>query len=75
MEKSVVLRKHWKRLIFASIWPFALFAVGLLMGHSEHPRLIFFAIFFAVFLPVTTSHQSLCATDSSLFDKGSGGSA
>jgi hypothetical protein len=50
MEKNVVLRTHWKRFIFAWIWPFVLFAVGLFMGHSEHPRLIFFVIFFPVFL-------------------------
>ena len=50
MEKNGVLRTHWKRLIFASIWTFVLFAVGLFMGHSEHPRLIFFIIFCPVFL-------------------------
>jgi len=49
-RKNVVLRAHWKRFIFAWIWPFLLFVVSLLMRHSEHPRLIFIAIFFPVFL-------------------------
>jgi len=50
MEKNVVLRTHWKRFIFAWIWPFVLLVVGLFMGRSEHPRVIFFVIFFPVFL-------------------------